>query len=184
MAPLSLQPDHQAFHSFCVLPNSTFGGAEIDEHTILLLRAHPFTQVSWVFNAAAIILLVFILDIIWGQTLGIKTYFWLNILVVVGVAAYAWYNFLLWYFTVGFVTNKRIIDVNYYGVVKRQVIQAPIGKVADVTARTSGYFRQIFDYGDVNVQTEGFLQNIIFDNVPSPDRAIVIIENASTGDIT
>lgn len=184
MAPLSLQPDHQAFHSFCVLPNSTFGGAEVDEHTILLLRAHPFTQISWVFNATAILVLVFILDIIWGQTLTIKTYFWLNILVIVGVAAYSWYNFLLWYFTVGFVTNKRIIDVNYYGVVKRQVIQAPIGKVADVTARTSGYFRQIFDYGDVNVQTEGFLQNIIFDNVPSPDRAIVIIENASTGEIT
>lgn len=184
MAPTSLQPDRQALGSFCLLPNSTFGAAEADEHTILLLRAHPFTQVSWVFNSVAIIVFVFFLDIFWGQALGIRTYFWLNILVVIGVAAYAWYNFLLWYFTVGFVTNKRIIDINYYGVIRRQVIQAPISKVADVTSKTSGYFRQIFNFGDINVQTEGFIQNIIFDNVPNPDQAIVIIENAATGDIS
>lgn len=184
MAPLSLQPDHQALHSFSILPESRFGDADPDEHTILLLRAHPFTQVSWIFNACAILVLTFILDIFWGQVLSIRTYFWLNALIVIGVATYAWYNFLLWYFTVGLVTNKRIIDVNYYGVVKRQVIQAPIEKIADVTARSSGYFRQVFDYGDVNVQTEGFIQNIIFDNVPSPDRATIIIEAASTGEIT
>lgn len=184
MAPTSLQPDRQDLNSFCVLPNSTFGGADIDEHTILLLRAHPFTQASWVFNAVALVIFVFLLDVFWGQSLTIKTYFWLNILVVVGVATYAWYNFLLWYYTVGFVTNKRIIDVNYYGVVKRQVIQAPVTKVADVTSKTSGYFRQVFNYGDINVQTEGFIQNIIFDNVPRPDQAIVIIENVASGDIT
>jgi uncharacterized membrane protein YdbT with pleckstrin-like domain len=181
MAPISILPDRQAMNSFCLLPNSKFGGADIDEHTILLLRAHPFTQISWVFNAVALVLFVLFLDIFWGQSLNIRTYFWLNILIVVGVAAYAWYNFLLWYFTVGFVTNKRIIDINYYGIIRRQIIQAPITKIADVTSKTSGYFRQIFNYGDIDVQTEGFIQNIIFDNVPNPDQAIVIIENAAEG---
>lgn len=183
MAPITLQPDRQALNSFCLLPNSKYGGAEADEHTILLLRAHPFTQVSWVFNAVAVIILVFLTDVFMGQAFGIRTYFWLNTLAVVGVATYVWYNFLLWYYTVGFVTNKRIIDINYYGVVKRQVIQAPIAKVADVTSKSSGYFRQVFNYGDVNVQTEGFIQNIIFDNVPNPDQAIAIIESAAAGEI-
>ncbi len=184
MTPTSLQPDRQVLDSFCVLPNSSFGGSDIDEHTILLLRAHPFTQVSWVFNAIAIVILVFLFDVFSGQSLNIKTYFWLNMLAVVGVLTYAWYNFLLWYYTVGFVTNKRIIDINYYGIVRRQIIQAPVTKVADVTSKTSGFFREIFNYGDINVQTEGYIQNIIYDNVPNPDQALVIIENVASGDIT
>ncbi|HNQ31421.1 MAG TPA: PH domain-containing protein [Candidatus Woesebacteria bacterium] len=184
MTRLTLRPDKQTLGSFCVLPDTRFGEAELGERTILLLRGHPFTQISWVINSVVILILVLIFDIIWGQSLSIRAYFWVNALAVIAVGAYAWYNFLLWYYTVGFVTNRRVIDIDYYGVGKRRLIQAPIAKVADVTAKTSGYFGQVFDFGVVNVQTEGYIQNITFTNVPNPDRAIAIIEATAAGEIS
>lgn len=184
MPIINLQPQRKSLDAFCVLPNTTLGDQEPDEKVILLLRAHPFTQTSWIFNTIAMILVLIIVDLVFGQVFSIKAFFWVNALAVVGICAYAWYNFLLWYYTAGFVTNKRIIDLNYYGIEKRQVIQAPIAKISDITSKSSGYFRQIFNYGDVHVQTEGFLQNILFDNVPDPDQAVTIIESAASGEIS
>lgn len=184
MASINLQPESRAFGSFNIFPNSFFGASEIGERAILLLRSHPFTQISWIFNSLAALVLLFLGDIFFGQLMSFRMFFWINTLMVVGIGAYSWYNFLIWYYTVGFVTNQRVIDLDYYGVVKRKVTQAPINKIADVSAKSSGFFRQIFNYGDVHVQTEGILQDIEFFNVPDPDQAMVIIENCASGDIS
>jgi len=183
MATLNLQPVHKSLNAFSVLPNARYGDQEVDEHTILMLRAHPITQSTWAFNAVAVSLAVFIFDIFFGHLFTIRSFLWLNALAVIGIAAYVWYNFLLWYYTVGFVTNKRIIDVNYYGVIKRQVIETSMRKVSDVKSKTSGFFRQIINYGDLFVKTEGIMQDIQFDNIPDPDQALSIIQSIIAGDI-
>lgn len=184
MSRISLQPESRALGSFNVLPNSYFGTFEVGEKAILMLRSHPFTQIHWIFNALLMIVLILLVDLLFGQLFSFRLFIWMNVLVFVGAFAYAWYNFLIWYYTVGFVTNQRVIDLDYYGIVKRKVTQAPINKIADVTARSSGFFRQVYNYGDVNVQTEGIIQDIEFLNVPDPDQAMVIIENCASGDIS
>jgi len=166
--------------SFCILPDSKYIHQEEDEQLILLLRAHPITQLMWIANTVfAVIFHVFILGWL-GSLIGQGLW---TILFVFGfflIFAYAWYNFILWYYNLGLVTNKRIVDIDYFGISKRVTTEARIAKIADATAKVRGFFGQIFNYGEITVKTDGPIQNIEYDDVPDPELAVSII-NALVG---
>ncbi|MEI7653412.1 MAG: hypothetical protein WCJ70_04040 [bacterium] len=176
----ALTPERRAMGSFCILPDSKYIHQEEDEQLILLLRAHPITQLMWIANTVfAVIFHVFILGWL-GSLIGQGLW---TILFVFGfflIFAYAWYNFILWYYNLGLVTNKRIVDIDYFGISKRVTTEARIAKIADATAKVRGFFGQIFNYGEITVKTDGPIQNIEYDDVPDPELAVSII-NALVG---
>ena len=179
--PAGLRPKSKSLSSFNVMPNAFFAEIDQDENTILMLRAHPITLIPWIFNTVFGLVALLIFNIFLAKYLSFGINLRINLLGVVILFAYAWYNFLIWYYTVGFVTNKRLIDIDYYGIVKRVVSQAPIIKLSDVTAKVAGFFGQIFNYGNVHVTTEGTSQNIEFLDIPYPDEAVAIINDVGTG---
>ncbi len=175
-----LRQKSSSFSAYNVLPTGYIAEIDPDEKTILMLRAHPFTQASWIINTILGFVLLMIFDIFLSSYLTLGVTIKINIIVIALLFGYAWHNFLIWYYTIGFVTNKRLIDVDYYGIVKRVVSQAPMAKLSDVTAKVSGFFGQIFNYGNVYVATEGTAQNIEYLNVPYPDETVAIINDAGT----
>jgi membrane protein YdbS with pleckstrin-like domain len=166
--------------AFNVLPLSYFSDIDPDEKTVLMLRAHPITQTGWVFNAFAGLVILVLFDLFVAQIFSFAVILKINLIGIILLLAYIWYNFLIWYYTVGFVTTKRIIDVDYHGIVKRVVSQAPIIKLSDVTAKVAGFFGQIFNFGNVHVATEGATQNIEFLGIPHPDKVVAIINDVGT----
>ena len=50
-----------------------------------------------------------------------------------------------------------------------------ISKIEDVTSKVGGFFRSIFDYGNILVQTAGEEPNIEFLGVPHPSQIVKII---------
>ena len=85
---------------------------------------------------------------------------------------YAFINFLFWFFNVYIVTDKQIVDIDWYSVISHKLSSAPIVKVQDITARRVGVVAGVFDFGDVTIQTAGELPNFDFTNVPHPQLVV------------
>jgi hypothetical protein len=91
-------------------------------------------------------------------------------------------SFLGWYFNVYFVTNLRVIDVDFYNLVYKQVSDANIDKIQDVSYNMGGVARTVFNFGNVFIQTAAKVEEFDFLAVPNPDKVAKIIEDMITKD--
>ena len=171
------QTYHGAWHSFCYLPKARFETQADGEDIILILRAHPITQLYWIINGVLFILLIFVLNILLVDILTPVQKVFMNLSSVVFVASYYFFNFITYFFNVGIVTRKRIVDVDFSSVIRKEVSETLINRVEDITARNSGYFSSLFNFGNVHVQTAGALETIEFINVPRPTDVVKIINS-------
>lgn len=167
---------HDALHSFCIKPNVSFETQDPGEEVILVLRAHPITQLPWIING---ILLFIILAIFNASFLTVYLtagqLVYLNIFVIAMILAYLFFNFLNYFFNVGIITNKRVVDIDFYVVIYKEFTEARLGRIEDITAKSGGYFASLFNYGDVFMQTAGTEANIEFLKVPRPQDVVDII---------
>lgn len=165
---------HDFFHTFCVYPKMRFAGQHEGETIVLALRSHPITQVKWVVGSVLSMFAPFIFDIFLISRVNPSVLLFTHIFWWALIMSYAFYCLVLWIFNVGIITDERIIDVDYF-FVNREVTEASMYNVADVTGNIVGFFPNLFDYGDVMVQTAGTNQNIEFPKTYHPNRAVEII---------
>jgi len=170
-------PSHSIFHSFCVKPTVKFDTQVENEKILLILRAHPITQLPWVLNGLFIIILLLFVNIFASALFSFQQLFIFNIGIFAFVFAYYWFNFLAYFFNVGIITNQRVIDVDFHAVIYKEVTEARVNKVEDITAKSGGYVASLFNFGNVFVQTAGSEVNIEFVNVPRPSDVVRIINS-------
>lgn len=168
---------HRFLHAFCTYPAMRFETQSDSEHVILLLRAHPITQVFWILAVFIMLILTFFISlflerILSTQQLIFAVLFWFAV-----IASYAFLNILNWLFNVGIVTNERIVDVDFHGTLYKELSASSIDKIEDVTVKTGGFAASLFNYGNLFIQTAGTEKNIEFLNVPNPTQAATIINN-------
>lgn len=153
-----------------------FEQQEADEYIELFLRKHWFTNVGWIVIALFLSILPFIIvitDVL--LTLGFTTNLPASIstgLIIIWymfLSAYIIENFLHWYFTIYIVTNKHIVDVNYSSLLSRSVVEVKLADVQSQKASIKGIFRQLFNFGDVVIETAAENQRIDFIDIPKPD---------------
>lgn len=181
-SPASHKKSKATFYSsLCVYPtNVHFENQEEDEEIILLIRRDLITNVPWIALALFLALVPFIVslfsDLITpffhpspATLLVILLFYYLVIFGFILV------EFSIWYFTVGLVTNKRIIDLDLMGILSKHVSETKINLIEDVSYTQVGSIRSIFNYGDVLLQTAGTLTNFEFDRAPEPARIVRII---------
>ncbi|MFA6532697.1 MAG: hypothetical protein WCT22_01730 [Patescibacteria group bacterium] len=164
-----------AFYSYCINPKTKFDTQEEGEIIYLLLRSHPFTQIGWIFSSIILIILLFVLNFFLQNFFNLGQIFIINLFFVVFILSYIWFNILNWYFNVGIVTNKRVIDIDFYAVLYKEITNAQLGRIEDTTVKSGGYIESFFDYGSIFVQTAGTEANVEFINVPHPSDAVQII---------
>jgi hypothetical protein len=170
---------HNKLSAFCLYPeNIDFETRETEEKIILLLRAHPITNLKWILVT---ILMSLVPGIVGG--FGFFAFFPFSFGIVITLAwylitsAYALESFLSWYFNVYFVTTLRVIDVDFYNLVYKEVSDANINKIQDVSYNMGGVARTVFNYGNVFIQTAAEVSEFDFFAVPYPDRVAKIIED-------
>lgn len=165
-----------------------FDGEDQDENIILLLRRHLITNLDWVL-ISVFLFLIPNLTLLFFNFLGIRTPAFLSIRLI-SVLNIFWYlftlgyifeNFLNWFFNIYIVTNKRIIDMDFYGLLHRSISEAPLSNIEDVTHNISGAAQIIFNYGDVIIQTAGEKREFDFTSVPNPNRVQDIISDLVSG---
>lgn len=170
------------FSSFCEYPEGfRYADQEEGEEIALLLRRHFVVNIPWIIGAILLAILpTFFPFIIAGFPIplpGGQTLFYFTLFYYIILLGFIIINFSLWYFNAGIVTNKRVIDIDLAGILFRQISEAKIKNIEEVTYKQVGFVSSLFNYGDVYVQTAGEEVNIEFDRIPRPSKVADIIND-------
>ena len=153
-----------------------FETQEAKEQIILLLRQHWFTQLSWVLIALAMLFLplifnvIPIIDFLPGNYRFMVILFWYLL-----VIAFVYEQFLSWFFDVWLITDERIVDIHFSNLLYKQVSEAKIDNIEDVTYNQGGVIKAMFDYGNVSLQTAAEQRNFEIKDVPHPNKVVAVL---------
>ena len=84
-------------------------------------------------------------------------------------ALYIFSSWLSRYFNVLILTTRHIVDVSQAALFSRKVATLALESIEDVSIEKHGLFSNVFDYGDIVVQTAGELPNFRLDKIGDPE---------------
>jgi len=158
--------------------NLRFETQEKKEKIVLLLRRHMITNLPWLVIALVMIISPTIivrlvsLDFIPAGFRLIITLAWYLL-----TFAFAFERFLSWFFNVNVITDERIIDINFPSILYKDISETKIDRIQDVSAKTGGFIRSLFNFGDVAIQTAGTIPEIYFEAIPNPGRVSQVLND-------
>jgi len=151
------KPNNGIMSSFMIQPEGVRIEIQEEEEKILLLvREHFITNWKW------ILLVIFLLLVpgffssisLWSlfptQFQAMTLVLWYMMTLTVAIE-----GFLGWYLDILAVTDERLIDIDFKGLIYKNITTAKIDDIQDVTFSVNGPLGSIFDYGNVLVQTAG-----------------------------
>lgn len=157
--------------------NYTFPGKRDGEEIIMLTRRHWF--ILFLTFLPMVFLLGFILFLItYGESFSTFSMFSVDpdiyYLTISFLSVMFWIIcFVLWidyYFDVWILTEERIINMEQYGLFRREISELEHGKIQDVTTEVLGIFPTILGYGEVFIQTAAERERFQFKQVPQPQK--------------
>ncbi len=164
---------------------SKFESQQEDEKIVILGRKHIIRNLGWI----TVVSFSLFIPMFWKEFPFIKmldgnaligmTMLWYMVL-----AFYGLQNFLMWFYNVYIVTNERIIDVDFVGLLSKNVNVCQLNKIEDVNYSQRGMLASFFNYGDVIVETAS-KQNVpnardessafTFESIAYPDKVVAVI---------
>lgn len=169
-------PRRSVMGAYCVYPGSRFITQQQDEEIVLMLRAHPITNLGWILVtlvmlvAPSIILASGAFANVPGHFIFIGRLVWYLMTLV-----YAFEKFLDWYYSVFIVTNERLVDIDFDNLLWRDVTYANLDHIEEPEMITGGFFQSLLRYGDVRVTTASENPSVEALGVPYPERVVDII---------
>jgi hypothetical protein len=164
--------------AFVARPRDILFETQIEkEEIILLLRRHPITNLSWILIAILMSLAPFLLRFFpffefmpaRFQFIGILMWYLL-------VIAFVLEQFLGWYFNVYIITDERLVDVDFISLIYKEISDAAIDKIQDVSFKMGGILGTMFNYGTVYIQTAAERPKFEFEDVPDPALVSKVLE--------
>lgn len=170
---------HSPLASYSFMPEKVdFEIRDNEEKTVLLLRKHPITNIPWIllfllmFFAPIVLANFPILEFLPDNFRFVAILGWYLITV-----AYALESFLSWFFNVYIITDERIVDIDFHNLIYKEISDANIDRIQDVTYKMGGVIRTIFNYGDVFIQTAAEVPSFEFLAVPRPSEVARVLQN-------
>jgi len=155
----------------------SFESQEKGEKIILLLRAHVVTLVPNVLEIIFLILLPLLLPAILKalginlfETMAARQVFWIYVAWYLFVFGFTFYKFIFWYFNVYLLTNERIVDFDFRGILHKETSYANLSQIQDVSPKVIGFFGTFFHFGNIYVQTAAAKPEFEFHHVARPDN--------------
>lgn len=172
--------------SFVVNPHRlAFDAQHESEEVILLGRRHPITNLGWLsLVAVAIFVPVFWQSFPFFAVLSDVTVEKVTILWYLSLIFFVIMNFLLWFYNVYIVTDERLVDVDFTGLLRKTVNLTDLDKLEDVNYSQNGLMDSLFNMGNVIVQTaseqktpdaSGELSAFTFEKIANPDKVAQVI---------
>ena len=81
----------------------------------------------------------------------------------------------MYYLNTQVITNERIIDVNQKSLLHHETSEFHFDRMQDVTTEINGLWANLFNFGNVLVQTAGEEENFVFNQVADPHRIAKIV---------
>ena len=183
--PQSTRKKMGFFKAFAEKPHGvTFANQKTHEEVVLFLRAHLITNFLWVVITLILISVPFLavafsslftnlFSFVPGNFIPfLLTFYYLL------VFAYAFLHFLNWFYNITLITNLGVVDIDYSDLLYHDVAFTNFNLVEDVNYTKVGFFRSLFNYGDIFVQTAGGRENLEALGVPNPARGAHIISDS------
>ncbi len=151
---------------------------EEDEHILLFVRRHFATNIPWIiFSIVALFVPAVFLAIWQYQTIlrfSISPAFIFILLsfYYLIIFGFAFYNYLEWFYNIGIVTQKRIMDIDFIHLSYINIAITQLPEVEDVIHKQKGFFSSFFDYGDVIAHTVAGKEDFVFEHIPNPARVV------------
>jgi len=176
---IGLEPGTNSLGAFQTLPEKiSFSIQDGEETIILLLRRHLITNLNWLILTALMVLTPLLLKVFpLLDFLPLRFQLIAVLMWYLFIISFVFEKFLSWFFNVYIITDERLIDVDFFSLVYREVSQAKIDKIQDVTYKTGGLIRTLFNFGDIFVQTAGKVQQIEFECIPKPTKVVKLINS-------
>src|SRR5258708_24876683 len=176
------------FTTFCPNPNNvSFAAQEAGEQILLFLRRDFITNVPWIFSTIVLLFVPPLLFFIF-RTLQFSLFAFPQGFIVVFITFYyilvvgfALANFISWFYNIGLVTSKRVVDLDFYDISTINLATAIFTDIKDAEFTQAGFFQSFFDYGDVRMRLEASTETFIFDKVPRPEEVVKILSNLVGG---
>ena len=153
-----------------------YDGEDRDEDILYLIRKSSITNIPWI--VATIVLAVtplligpYLLSL--DPTRRLFTFTFSTLLIVfwyLFTFGYALQSFLNWFFNVYIITNKKIVDIDFHGISYKNISEAALRNVEDVTSTIHGPIGLIFNLGDVHIQTSAERREFEFESVRKPAK--------------
>ncbi len=181
--PAPVEPGHMnLFSAFVQNPKDVcFENEESDEQVLLFLRRHFITNIGWIIGTILLsllpLLLPFVLPTIENSFSTIPKQFTemfvlFYYLILLG---FAFTSFLYWFYNVGIVTQKRIVNIQFADISYKNIQSTILKDVKDVEFTQSGFFQSLFNFGNVSVQIEASGVQFVFMRVPQPGKVADIL---------
>lgn len=141
--------------SLMVLPEGvSFESLDSDEVIILMGRQHFITNLKWM----ALTSILMCVPLFWGEfpffsNLSDNVHLSVVLLWYLGLSFFVLFNLLMWFYNVYIVTNERLIDLDFMGLMNKTVNVTQLDKVEDINYTQKGLMSSFFNYGDVVAQT-------------------------------
>ncbi len=170
------------FSAFCQYPQGIkLVNQENDEKIVLFLRRHFIKNINWISISITLLLLpIFLfLPINFFNTFQDFVPLRFNLIFLAFyyliVFGFMLTNFITWFYNLGIITTKQIIDIDFNDIMYREVAKVRIQDIIDAEYQQGGFFHSFFNYGNVFVQTEGLKPNFEFHAIPNPDSTTDIL---------
>ncbi len=173
---LAAEKELGSWRSFAVCPPDVkFETQEEGEEVILLLRQHPIVNLGWVLTAILMLMVPALWELMPFGWMPERFQVMTMVLWYLLVLAFVLEKFLNWYFNVYIVTDERIVDIDFEGLIYRNLSVTQLNNIQDVTFRQAGVGAAMFNYGDVFIQTAAEQREFDFARVPQPARVVEIL---------
>ena len=165
-----------AFSSFSICPREwKFETQEPSEKIVLLLRQHPVVNVPWILLTGLLLVLPSFFSLLPFELLPVRFQVMTIVIWYLMVLAFVLERFLEWYFNVYIVTDERVVDIDFYGLIYRDITVTQISQIQDINLKQLGGVAAIFNYGDVFIQTAAENREFDFLRVPNPGKVVEIL---------
>lgn len=173
------------FRTFIKDPsNMVYDGEDKDEKILYVIRKSWIVVAKWMLVFFVMLLAPqFIFPVILGTFGGADKFFSPQFVFLINiywyVASFGFFlqNFMNWYFTVNVITNKKIVDVDFRGILYKRISEAPLDNVEDVTSNISGALNVTFNIGDVLIQTAAEKTEFEFETIDDPSMVRDVISD-------
>lgn len=173
-----IEHTHNPLSVFAPNPEGVcFDTQEKGEKIILMLRQHLVTQLGAVLEIVSLILLPLFIGPVLGLlkfdifgVLAARQIFWIGVFWYLFTFGFAFYKFIHWYFNVYILTNERIVDFDFRGILHIETAYANLNQIQDVAPKIIGFFGTVFHFGNVYIQTAAERPEFEFHRVEKPDE--------------
>lgn len=166
-------------------PDIKFEAQNDGEQVLLLMRKHPVMNLWWI----ALTAMLFGVPLFWGEfplisDVSVMVRLSLVVFWYLGLAFFAIQNLLLWFYNIYIVTDERVIDVDFFGLLYKNINATQIRRIQDVNYSQVGMLSSVFNFGNVVIQTASEQRSadsgeeasaFTFTAVSNPDRVAKVV---------